>query len=279
MMAFNDCAAQGALPVIALDDVVASDSGWFSDHARSQDFARGILKACRDAGAALVAGESPVYRYLVRPQPPVESAAVFTGSVVGIIAPDTRLITGELLVPDSRIIGIGSSGPHANGISLMIRRVVGDETIKGLPYGFDTRLPSGATIGGAIMTPTVCYVPLVERLLDEGVCVRAIVPGTGSGVAKLAYDTRPYRYCIHSWPDVPEIFLFFRERGVSCEDCLTTFNWGVGYYIFVGKEDVNAVLDCAYATGFSAKEIGVVEEGRRGTFFGPENIVLPPPGG
>lgn len=279
MMAVNDCLAQGALPVAFLDEVAASDSEWFADERRANEFGRGLYHACEAAGMALVAGESPVYGYLVNPRPPVKSAAVFSGVAIGIIAPSSRKITGQHLVPGDRIIGVASSGIHANGISLVIRRVMGEGDLKGLPHEFETRLPSGKTIGEAVHIPTLCYVPLVERLLESEVEIHALLPGTGDGVGKLAYDKRNYRCRIHSWPEVPELFLFMCDLGVSIEDCLKTFNWGVGYYIFVSAEDVTKVLDAAAATGFKAMEVGVVEEGERCTIFGPENdLILRPPG-
>jgi len=279
MMAVNDCLAQGALPFLYMDEVAASDSDWFANKRRAKDFGFGLYRACRDAGMALGGGESPAYKYLVNPRPPVKSAAVFSGCVAGIIAPIENKITGRLLQPGDRIIGVRSSGIHANGISLIIRRVMGEEGLKGLPDEFDTRLPSGMTIGQSVHIPTLCYVPLIERLLMLRVSIHALLPGTGDGVGKLGFDKRPFLSRIHSWPEVPELFLYMRELGVSLMDCLKTFNWGVGYYIFVAKSDVNTVLDAAEQTGLPAMEVGVVEEGRRGTVFGPEgDLFIPPPG-
>lgn len=280
MMAANDCLAQGALPVILTDEVAASDSDWFADQKRAREFGDGLFEACRDAGMALVAGESPVYKYLINPRPPVRSVAVFSANVTGLIAPIDRKITGAHLRPGDIIMAAASSGIHANGVSGVIQRVMGnaDAGIDPLPDGFDTKLPSGMTIGEAVHIKTLCYVPLIEDMLEAGVDIHALLPGTGSGVAKLGFDAR-FRYRIHSWLPVHELFLKMQDLGMKLTDCLETFNWGAGYYIFVPRLHVNGVLDSTARTGFTVREVGIVEEGKCCTIFGPANdLVLPPPG-
>ena len=142
-----------------------------------------------------------------------------------------------------------------------------------------TRLPNGNTFGEEALIPTRCYVGLIEILLKNEVDVHALLPGTGSGVGKVAFDHRPHTYRIYDWPEVPPIFLFMRELGVSERDCLTTFNWGVGYYVFVPGHEVSRVLTAARIAGYEALEIGRVKDGDRRTVFEPiKGMVLPPPG-
>lgn len=272
MMAVNDCIAQGALPVIFEDLIDAGDSEWFHDARRAADLAAGFSAACREAGMALVAGESAALRYLVRAAPPVESAPSLACVVTGLLAPRDRLVTGAKLAAGDRIVGVASSGLHANGASLAIRLAMD------LPDRFLVRLPSGRTLGEALLTPTRCYAGLVESLLDAGIDIHALLPGTGSGVAKLAFDDRPFAYRVHSWPEVPEEFRHFRETGLAIEDCVTTFNWGVGYFVFVSPGDVARTLYAAARAGYDAMEVGAVEEGERRVMFEPEGLVLAPPG-
>ena len=109
--------------------------------------------------------------------------------------------------------------------------------------------------------------------------MHAFLPGTGDGVAKLAVDKRPFTYRIHFWPEVPPIFQYFRGLGIPLKDCLKTFNWGIGYYVFVPPYEVERTLRVARFRGYGAWEIGQVEEGERQTIFGPEkNMILEPPG-
>lgn len=101
------------------------------------------------------------------------------------------------------------------------------------------------------LIPTRSYVALVETLLENNVHIHALLPGTGDGVGKLAYDKRPCTYRVHSWLPVPPLFRYFRDvLGLPLLDCLKTFNWGVGYYIFVAKQDVDAVIKLGKKAGY-----------------------------
>jgi phosphoribosylaminoimidazole (AIR) synthetase len=69
-----------------------------------------------------------------------------------------------------------------------------------------------------------------------------------------------------------------REIGVNLKDCLTTFNWGIGFYIFVPPEEVERVISIGQDAGYAVYDLGVVEKGKRQTIFEPEGVILPPPG-
>lgn len=86
--------------------------------------------------------------------------------------------------------------------------------------------------------------------------IHTLVPGTGDGVAKLAYDKRPFTYRIHSWPEVPAVFKFFRELGVTLEDCLKTFNWGVGYYVVLPRREAPRAIEVGQKAGYNIQEVG-----------------------
>ncbi|MBC7836247.1 hypothetical protein H7X87_00500 [Acetobacteraceae bacterium] len=272
LMAVNDVIAQGAMPVVYTDEVAAGDSEWFADKKRATDLAQGFFEVCKEVGMALPAGESPALKYLVKAEPPVKSAPSLSGCVTGIIAPRENIITGTNLKPGDKILGATSSGLHANGVSLVIKKALT------LPEQFLTKLPNGNFLGEEALIPTRSYVGLVEALLNAKVEIHALLPGTGSGIAKLAFDSRPATYRVHTWVDIPPLFLFMRELGVSLEDCLKTFNWGIGYYVFVPASAVDAALRVGKNAGYEFIEVGRVEEGERKVIFEPENITLPPPG-
>ena len=273
LMAVNDVIAQGAMPVIFTDEVAVGDAAWFGDAKRAADLAEGFFKICEEVGMALPAGESPALKYLLKSEPPVSSAPSLSGCVTGIIAPKDRLVTGRKLQPGDHIVGAASSGIHANGISLAIKKALE------LPDKFLTKLPSGRTLGEELLIPTRSYVALVETLLDNGVDIHAILPGTGDGVGKIAFDKREFSYHISTWLTVPPLFRFYREvAGVALLDCLKTFNWGVGYYLFVPVNEVERVLDLGGKAGYRLADLGTVEEGKRQVIFEPEKITLPPPG-
>lgn len=270
LMAANDVICQGALPVIYTDEVAAGDSEWFMDEKRSHDLAESFYQACEMCGMALPAGESPALRYLVKAEPPVRSAPSLSGCVTGIIAPRDRMVTEEKLSAGDRIIGATSSGLHANGISLVIKRALA------LKDKFLHRLPNGKTLGEEALIPTRSYVRLVEALQEKNIEIHSLLGGTGGGISKIAYAKRPFTYRVKKWVDeIPPLFRFMLEVGVSLEDCLTTFNWGIGFYIFVPEEEVDRTIKTGGKAGYDLLELGQVEEGERCVIFEPERITLP----
>jgi phosphoribosylformylglycinamidine cyclo-ligase len=273
LMMVNDVIAQGAMPVVFTDEVAVGNSEWFTNEKKVQDLADGFVKICEEVGMALPAGESPELRYLMKSEAPVQFAPSLSGCVTGIIAPGDRLITGRDLGAGDHIIGVASSGLHANGISLVIKKALE------LPDQFLTKLPNGSTVGDEALIPTRSYVALIEALLEAKVKINALLPGTGDGVGKIAFDKRTFTYRVHSWLSVPPLFEFFREGvGLSLESCLKTFNWGVGYYLFVPASEVDTILKIGKEVGYELADVGIVEEGERKVIFEPENITLPPPG-
>jgi phosphoribosylformylglycinamidine cyclo-ligase len=261
------------MPVVFTDQLAASGSEWYADKKRANDFASGFLKICKEVGMALPAGESASVTYLINPKSPVKEIASLSGSVTGIVIPKENLITGQNLTTGDHIIGVASSGLHANGISLVIKRALK------LPEKFLTKLPNGNTLGAEALIPTRSYVALIEALLEAKIKIHALLPGTGDGVGKIAFDKRPFTYRIHSWLKVPPLMDYFnRVMGESTEDCLKTFNWGVGYYIFAPKEEVAKILKIGKDIGYELADIGVVEKGKRQVIFEPKKIVLTPPG-
>ena len=270
LMAANDVICQGALPVIYTDEVAAGDSEWFLDERRSRDLAESFYQACEMCGMALPAGESPALRYLVKAEPPVLSAPSLSGCVTGIIAPRGRMVTGDKLAVGDRIIGATSSGLHANGISLVIKRALA------LKDKFLHQLPNGKTLGEEALIPTRSYVRLVEALQEQNIEIHSLLGGTGGGISKIAYAKKAFTYRVKKWVDgIPPLFRFMLEVGVSLEDCLTTFNWGIGFYIFVPEEEVDRTIKTGKKAGYDLIELGQVEAGERCVVFEPEKITLP----
>jgi phosphoribosylformylglycinamidine cyclo-ligase len=273
LIVVNDVIAQGAMPVVFNDQLEASESAWYADEKRANDFADGLVKICQEVGMALPAGESASVKYVINPVSPVKQIAALSGSVTGIIAPKENLITGKNLRAGDHIIAVASSGLHANGISLVIKKALE------LPDQFLTKLPDGKTLGEEALIPTRSYVALIEKLLDEKIEVHALLPGTGDGVGKIAFDKRPFAYNIHSWLKVPPLMEYFRkELNVSLRDCLKTFNWGAGYYIYAAAKNAEKILEVGKSIGYELADVGIVEEGRREVVFRPGNITLTPPG-
>ena len=273
LIVVNDVIAQGAMPVVFNDQIEASSSEWYGDEKRAKDLAAGFLTICKEVGMALPAGESASCTYIVNPKPPVKQIATLSGSVTGIIAPKENLITGKDLQAGDHIIAVASSGMHANGISLVIKKAME------LPEQFLTKLPNGNNLGEEALIPTRSYVKLIETLQDNQIKIHALLPGTGDGVGKIAFDKRAFTYRIHSWLPVPPLMQHFRaEIKVPIQDCLKIFNWGAGYYIFAPAGQVDAIMKLGQQAGYELADVGMVEAGKRQTIFEPEHIILPPPG-
>ena len=267
-----DVIAQGARPVLWEDGVSAGDSEWFADEKRRDDYGKGALAVCRELGMALPAGESPSLKYIIKAHPPVVSCPDLMGQITGIIVPRGQEIKSDRMKVGDSILVCPSTGLGANGISLVIKRALD------LPEQFLTRLPTGRTLGEECLIPIRSYAALVAALLDNEVAIHNILPATGDGVGKLAFDKRSFNYRIHSWVPVPPLFRYMRELGVTLSNCLKTFNWGAGIYFFVSPSEVERAIFVANAAGYELVEVGCVEEGERQVIFEPEGITLPPPG-
>ena len=273
LMAVNDLITTGAMPFLYVDEVAAGDSEWFADQKRSCAIAGSFYRICRQLGMALGGGESPALCYLIKTTPPVKSAPSFSGAVTGLVRQEQRIDSRRLYTGD-RILGVASSGIHANGITLLIERALT------LPDQFMTQLPNGNTLGAEALIPTRSYVELVEALLKAGVEVHKLLPATGEGLAKLLRDKREYTYHIHSWMEWSPIFRFMREMfpDITLKDCLETWNCGVGYYVFVPPREVARTINIGKQAGYTIKDIGIVKEGagERKVFFEPTTLTLLP---
>lgn len=275
LMGVNDILSAGALPVGYHDEVVTKTSDWFNDQKRAEDYARGTFEVCQLCGMALIGGESPAYRFLLGSAPPVSDTPSLSCAVFGIVVPASRRIDEGSLRAGDVMIGATSSGWHSNGATYII-----EQAMK-LPDGFNTRLPDGRMFGEHALIPTRSYVALMEAWLEAELEIHAFQPITGDGVAKIAFDKRPFTYRIKNWPeDIPPIFTYMREQfGLSAKGSLKTFNNGIGAVGFFPRTAVQRAMEVGESAGYEMHELGVVEDGPRQTIFGPENdLVLPPPG-
>ncbi|MEN9558754.1 MAG: hypothetical protein RL141_1123 [Candidatus Parcubacteria bacterium] len=277
LMSVNDLAAHGAIPVLYTDEVAAGDSDWFATDC-ARDLSESFYRILEELHMTLGGGESPALKYLMNPRPPVKACPSLSGCATGVIYEGNPVRREPR--PGDAIIGATSSGLHANGVSLVIER-----TLSLLKDGFLTRLPNGNMLGQEALIPTRSYVALVQALLkaqkEKGVpFIRGFLPGTGGGVAKLAADDRPLTYRITNWGcPIPPLFQFMNEGlGVSLEGCLKTFNWGIGYYVFVDPRAIENVIAIGKTVGYDLFHLGFVEDGPRKVVFEPAGITLPPPG-
>lgn len=228
-MCVNDILAQGAIPLFFLDYIACGKN----DPAQIEAIVKGVADGCRQAGAALVGGETAEMPGFYK-----EGEYDIAGFAVGA-AEKEDLINPENTKPGQAVIGIPSTGFHSNGFSL-IRKVLKDENIS-LNDEFN-----GETIGEALLRPTRIYAKEVKTLL-ENVKVAGISHITGGGfienlprALKKGLGMKIYRDSY----EVPEIFKFIEEEGkIDHDEMYQVFNMGVGLAVIVDDADKEKVLD------------------------------------
>jgi phosphoribosylformylglycinamidine cyclo-ligase len=246
-MCVNDVIVPGAEPLFFLDYYATGRL----DVEAGEAIIGGIAEGCRQAGAALLGGETAE-------MPGMYSGADFdlAGFCVGVVERD-RIIDGSALQPGDRLLGLASSGPHSNGYSL-IRRIV-DEA----PNRLSTEWETG-TIGDALLTPTRIYVAAVLKLLDT--CpVSAIAHITGGGLAenlaRVLTTNTDARIESAAWSQ-PAIFDWLETNGsIARDEMLRTFNCGIGMVIAVRADDTDRARQSLEAAGETVFEIGTVTAG------------------
>jgi phosphoribosylformylglycinamidine cyclo-ligase len=258
----NDCICVGALPLV-VHAYVATGSAAFYDGSRHASLVAGFLDGCRDARAAWGGGESPTLAGLIVPD-----GVDLAGCTVGIVPEGQRPIFGDALRAGDEIVLVASSGLHQNGASLA--RVVA----AGCEAGLGTALPSGRTLGDALLDPGVIYVRFVEELLASALEVHYLSHLTGHGLRKLMRANRDLTYRMTTLPEVPEVLAFLAARaGMTEEDAYGTFNMGAGFAAVVAAGDGARTVEVARAAGHDAVLAGTVEAGPRRVLLEPLGVV------
>jgi phosphoribosylformylglycinamidine cyclo-ligase len=251
-MIVNDMITLGALPLSVAMHLAVGVSSWFSDEKRCGDLIDGWKKACDLARCTWGGGETPTLKDIVHPD-----TAVLSGSAVGVVKPKSRLIHAANIQHGDTIVIIGSSGIHANGLTLA-REIAGN-----LPNGYLTKLGDGRLYGEALLDPTTIYVPLVEDCLNEGVDIHYAVNITGHGWRKLMRATQPFAYIIDHIPVPHPVFSFIQEHGpVDDKEAYANLNMGAGFALYVRESDVRKVLAIAHSLGMSASRVGTIESSK-----------------
>jgi phosphoribosylformylglycinamidine cyclo-ligase len=249
----NDLCCVGALPLVVNAYFATGSSDWYQRGERAAALLEGWEAACRDAGAAWGGGESPSLPGLL-----AEDEIELAGAAVGALPDGTEPILGEALSAGDEIVIVASSGLHANGASLA-RMVAAD-----LPDGYATPIGGGETLGGALLAPSVMYVPLVRELLARALPVSYLSHITGHGLMKLMRPRRELTYRIERLPPVPPVLSFLAQSaGLDARAAYSTFNMGSGFAVYCAAGAGDAVVEVAEGLGLQALRAGTVEDGPR----------------
>jgi phosphoribosylformylglycinamidine cyclo-ligase len=258
----NDLCCVGALPLVVNAYFATGASEWYRQPERAAALLEGWRRACADAGCAWGGGESPSLPGLLD-----EREIELAGAAVGVVPQGRAPILGAELEAGDEIVLVSSSGLHANGASLA-RLLAGR-----LPDGYATALPGGATLGEALLEPSVMYVPLVAELLSSELGVSYLSHVTGHGLLKLMRPAKRLSYRIERLPDVPEVLSFLvAQAGLDAHGAYSTFNMGSGYAIYCAHGEAAAIVAIAERLGLSAIVAGHVEEGPRQVILEPVDV-------
>ena len=232
-MCVNDLLAQGAEPLMFLDYYATGKL----DVEVAAAVVAGIAEGCRQAGCALVGGETAEM-----PGMYAEGDYDMAGFCVGAVDRDKVLPRlGDQRAGDI-LIGVGSSGPHSNGYSL-IRRIV---ERSGLAWEAPCPFRDGQTLAQALLEPTRIYIKTVLPHLKAG-RVKGLAHITGGGLVEnppraVAAGLVP-RFDWNAWT-LPPVFAWLQETGGVAEaEMRRTFNCGLGLVLVVDPHDVAEVLE------------------------------------
>jgi phosphoribosylformylglycinamidine cyclo-ligase len=247
-MCVNDLVVQGAEPLFFLD--------YFATGRLSVEQARaviaGIAAGCREAGCALVGGETAEMPGLY-----AEGDYDLAGFAVGAAERGTLLPAG-VAVGDV-VLGLPSTGVHSNGFSL-VRRVV---ATSGLGWDSPAPFAPGQTLAQALLAPTRLYVRPLLALHRAGL-LKAAAHITGGGLPGNLPRVLPD--CVTAaltpdWPVPPVFGWLARAGGIAADEMARVFNCGIGMALVVGAEAEDAAMAMLREHGEEPRRIGAIEPG------------------
>jgi len=245
-MCVNDLVVQGAEPLFFLDYFA---TGKLSPD-QGVDIVAGIAEGCRQAGSALIGGETAEMPGMYR-----DGDYDLAGFAVGAAERDRLLPRGDIAEGDV-ILGLASSGVHSNGFSL-VRRIV---ELSGLGWKSDAPFQPGATLGEALLTPTRIYVKPLLAAIRASDGIKALAHITGGGFPDNIPRVLPEGLAAEidlASISVPPVFSWLAKTGgVAPNEMLRTFNCGVGMIAVVKPEKVDEVVAALAAEGEKVVTLG-----------------------
>lgn len=268
-MCVNDLVVQGAEPLFFLDYYATGKL----DVKAGKEIVSGIAEGCRQAGCALIGGETAE-------MPGMYGGGEYdlAGFSVGAVERDD-ILTGDKVHDGDVILGLASSGLHSNGFSL-VRKVVSDAVIGGAPdtkmeaalrdhivdkarlaYKIDAPFAPGKSLGEALLVPTRIYVKSCLAAIKSG-GVHALSHITGGGVLenipRVLPDTLAAEVDATAW-DTLDVFRWLqREGNIAATEMARTFNCGIGMAVVVDAAKAAELKTVFEAQGETVFQIGRV---------------------
>ena len=246
-MCVNDVIVQGAEPLFFLDYFATGKL----DVNDSAAVVTGIAEGCKQAGAALIGGETAEM-----PGMYADGEYDLAGFCVGV-ADKANIITGAKVTAGDVVIGLHSSGVHSNGFSLVNKLI--EQNNLSLHDEF-----SDSTLGQTLLTPTKIYVKAVLDLIKQ--CdVHGLCHVTGGGITENLPRVLPSDLIaeikLQSWKRLP-IFDWIQQQGnVAEEEMLRVFNCGIGMIVITPSAHANQVVNICSQHSINADIIGQINMG------------------
>ncbi len=257
-MSVNDCLCTGGEPLLFLDYLALPKD----DPPLIRELIKGISDGCLEADCALVGGETAILPDFYKP-----SDYDMAGFCVGIVERD-NIVSGKSIQPGDVVLGLASSGLHANGYSLA-RKVVFEHA----GHKVTDFIPDlGKTVGEELLTPTRIYVRPIKNILRHYPVKKRVVRGlahiTGEGlpgnIPRVLPPGRRVFLKRGSWP-VPPVFSWLQKLGeIEQSEMDTVFNLGIGFVMIVSPYYAKNIQRQLEEGGVPTYEIGEVREGEPG---------------
>ncbi|MGE3150120.1 MAG: phosphoribosylformylglycinamidine cyclo-ligase [Pseudorhodoplanes sp.] len=247
-MSVNDLVVQGAEPLFFLDYFACSKL----DPALGAKIVAGVARGCREAGCALIGGETAEMSDLYKPED-YDLAGFAVGAVErGGVLPRADIAAGDI------VLGIASSGVHSNGYTL-VRKIV---SVSGLAWSAPAPFTPSQSLGEAILTPTRIYVRSCLAAIRESGGVKALAHITGGGFTDNIPRALPKHLGVSIDLDrvpVLPVFKWLAQTGnVAVPEMLRTFNCGIGMVAVVSPEKAEMAAAVLRREGETVVRLGEV---------------------
>lgn len=249
----NDILVQGARPLFFLDYFGTGRL----EPGIAAEVVRGLADGCREAGCALIGGETAE-------MPGLYAAGEYdlAGCIIGWVE-RSKIVDGRGVTPGDAVIGLASDGLHTNGYSLARQALLEDA---GMTLDTAIEQLGGVTLGDALLWPHRCYAPSVLPLLDlSPTPIKAAAHLTGGGFLDNIPRVLPAGVGVRvdeaAWT-VPPLFRLVQDAGgVSETEMFRVFNMGIGFVLIVAPDAADETLARLQASGEAAYRIGEAVEG------------------
>lgn len=249
-MCVNDVLAQGAEPLFFLDYVAVGHN----IPAKIEAIVAGVAEGCRQAGCALVGGETAEM-----PGMYADGEYDIAGYTTGVVE-KSKLIDGSKVKTGDVLIGLNSTGVHSNGYSL-VRKIVADNH---LDLNGQYEELEGKTLGEVLLTPTKIYVkPVLEIIRNfdvHGIC-HITGGGFDENIPRALKQGQGFSITEGTWQILP-IFRFLEKHGgVPHREMFNIFNMGIGMIIISDQTEADNIIATLAKHNQQAQVIGKVIDG------------------